>query len=195
MIYSKNLKIIAVDEVGRGCLAGPVVACASMILNDEHLHKDIKDSKKLSFNKRIEIAKDIATKQNVIFAFAAVFNEKIDEINILNATMLAMKNAILQLIDVVKTYDEIIIDGDKVPEGINAKAIIKGDAKFVDISIASILAKVHRDKMMIDFHETCSNYKFNENFGYGTKFHFEAIKKFGITNIHRKSFLKNYLFN
>jgi ribonuclease HII len=172
-----------VDEVGRGCLAGPVVSSAVVLKETINL-SILKDSKKISFKKRIEIAEHI--KLNSIYAIGMASVEEILKINILQAALLSMKRAIDQLS--VKP-ELILIDGNFAPQGLkNFKTIIDGDEKVKSISAASIIAKVYRDKLMIKLSEKFQNYAWERNFGYGTKAHMEGLKKFGITSHHRKGF-------
>ena len=172
-----------VDEVGRGCLAGPVVSSAVILKESVNL-RILKDSKKISFKKRIEIAEHI--KLNSISARGMASVEEILKLNILQASLLSMKRAIDQLS--VKP-ELILIDGNFAPKGItNFKTIINGDEKIKSISAASIVAKVYRDKLMIKLSEKFHNYGWERNFGYGTKAHMEGLKKFGVTSHHRKSF-------
>ena len=172
-----------VDEVGRGCLAGPVVSSAVVLKETVNISM-LKDSKKISFKKRIEIAEHI--KLNSIYAIGTASVEEILKINILQATLLSMKRAIDQLS--VKP-ELILIDGNFAPQGLkNFKTIINGDEKVKSISAASIIAKVYRDQLMIKLSEKFQNYAWERNFGYGTKAHIEGLKKFGITTHHRKGF-------
>ena len=172
-----------VDEVGRGCLAGPVVSAAVILKEGINLNL-LKDSKKISFKKRIEIAKHI--KINSINAVGIATVEEILKINILQAALLSMKRAIDQLS--IKP-GLILIDGNFAPQGLkNFRTIINGDEKVKSISAASIIAKVHRDELMIKLSKKFQNYAWERNFGYGTKAHIEGLKKFGITSHHRKSF-------
>ena len=172
-----------VDEVGRGCLAGPVVS-AAVILKDTINLKLLKDSKKITFNKRIEIAKHI--KLNSTYAVGVASVEEILNLNILQAALLSMKRAI----DKLSIKPELVlIDGNFVPKGLNNfKTIINGDEKIKSISAASIIAKVFRDQLMIKLSEQFKNYAWDRNFGYGTKAHMDGLKKFGITSHHRKGF-------
>ena len=172
-----------VDEVGRGCLAGPVVS-AAVILNKNINQKLLKDSKKITFKKRIEIAEHI--KLNSTYAIGLATVEEILNLNILQAALLSMKRAI----DKLSIKPELVlIDGNFAPKGIkNFKTIIHGDEKIKSISAASIIAKVFRDQLMIKLSEKFHNYAWERNFGYGTKAHMEGLKKFGITSHHRKSF-------
>jgi ribonuclease HII len=172
-----------VDEVGRGCLAGPVVS-AAVILKESVNMNILKDSKKISFKKRIEIAEHI--KLNSTYAIGISSVKEILNLNILQAALLSMKRAIDQLL--VKP-ELILIDGNFAPKGLsNFKTIINGDEKVKSISAASIIAKVYRDQLMIKLSEKFSNYAWERNFGYGTKAHIEGLKKFGITSHHRKGF-------
>ena len=172
-----------VDEVGRGCLAGPVVSSAVVLKETVNISM-LKDSKKISFKKRIEIAEHI--KLNSIYAIGTASVEEILKINILQATLLSMKRAIDQLS--VKP-ELILIDGNFAPQGLkNFKTIINGDEKVKSISAASIIAKVYRDQLMIKLSEKFQNYAWERNFGYGTKAHMEGLKKFGVTSHHRKGF-------
>ena len=178
-----NLITAGVDEVGRGCLAGPVVSAAVILKKGVNLIL-LKDSKKITFKKRIEIAKHI--KLNSIYAVGMASVEEILKINILQAALLSMKRAINQLL--IKP-ELILIDGNFAPKGLaNFKTIINGDEKIKAISAASIIAKVYRDELMIKLSEKFQNYAWERNFGYGTKAHLEGLKKFGITAHHRKGF-------
>ena len=178
-----NIIIAGVDEVGRGCLAGPVVSAAVILRQGIDLSL-LKDSKKITFKKRIEIAKHI--KLNSIYAVGMATVEEILKMNILQAALLSMKRAIDQL--TVKP-ELILIDGNFAPQGLkNFKTIINGDEKIKSISAASIIAKVYRDELMIKLSEKFQNYAWERNFGYGTKAHMEGLKKFGITSHHRKGF-------
>jgi ribonuclease HII len=179
------MKIIAgVDEVGRGSLIGPVYA-AAVILNKSINKKLLKDSKSLSKIKREELF--IYIKKNSIWAVGQASINEIEKINILNASLLAMKRAIKKL---KKKPSLVLIDGNKLPDlkNYNLKYIIKGDQKIPSISAASIIAKVSRDKFITTLSKKYKNYKWNTNSGYGTKEHLNAIKKFGITKYHRKTF-------
>ena len=172
-----------VDEVGRGCLAGPVVSSAVILKETVNL-SILKDSKKIAFKKRVEIAEHI--KLNSIYAIGMASVEEILNLNILQAALLSMKRAI----DKLSIKPELIlIDGNFAPKGLtNFKTIINGDEKVKSISAASIIAKVYRDELMIKLSETFGNYAWDRNFGYGTKAHMEGLKKFGITSHHRKGF-------
>ena len=178
----KQVKV-GVDEVGRGCLAGPVVSAAVILKKGINL-KLLKDSKKLSFEKRVEISEHI--KKNSYFAIGTASVKEIFNLNILQATLLSMKRAINQLC--IKP-NIIFIDGNSSPKGFkNCKSIINGDEKVKVISAASIIAKVYRDKLMIRLSRKYSNYSWEYNFGYGTRAHMNGLKKFGVTSHHRKGF-------
>ena len=178
-----SLLIAGVDEVGRGCLAGPVVS-AAVILNDKVDLELIKDSKKINFQNRLKIAKII--KQNSYYAIGTASVEEIFKINILQAALLSMKRAIDKL---KKEPDQILIDGPFAPKGIkNYKTIIKGDEKIKCIGAASIIAKAYRDLLMIKLSQKFIHYAWERNFGYGTKAHMDGLKEFGITPHHRKGF-------
>ena len=185
-------KIAGVDEVGRGCLAGPVFA-AAVILNNGINTRDIKDSKKISFNKRIELCEYI--KQNSIYALGSATVKEIDKINILNASLLSMKRALFKLrLKPTMAY----IDGPFAPSlNIKYKTFIKGDEKITCIAAASIIAKVSRDLFMIKLSNKFTKYSWHKNFGYGTKDHLYGLKKYGITKHHRKKFkpVHNILFH
>ncbi|MEE0858862.1 MAG: ribonuclease HII [Acutalibacteraceae bacterium] len=182
-------KICGVDEAGRGPLAGPVCA-AAVILKPDDIIEGVNDSKKLTEKKR-EALFDIIKERAVSYSIAWASVEEIEEMNILNATMLAMKRAVEGL-DIPADY--AIIDGNKIPElNIPCNYIVKGDAKSMSIAAASILAKVSRDRLMIEYAEKYPEYKFEKHKGYGTKVHTEALKEYGYCPIHRKSFLKKIL--
>ena len=178
-------KIIAgVDEVGRGSLIGPVYA-AAVILKKNIRKKEIKDSKKLTKIEREKLAKFI--KKNSTWAIGSASVKEIEKLNILNASLLAMKRAIKKL--KVKP-NLVLIDGNKSPELSNylIKTIIKGDQKIKEISAASIIAKVSRDKLMFKMSKSFKKYKWDLNAGYGTRDHINAIRKYGVTRFHRKTF-------
>jgi len=189
---SKKTLIAGVDEVGRGCLAGPVFS-AAVILNNNIDINVIRDSKKISFKKRILLSKYI--KKNSVFSIGVASVKEIEKINILNASLLSMKRAINKL----KIKPSIVyIDGIYVPKNINlkCKTFIKGDEKISSISAASIIAKVSRDLFMIKLAKKYPKYCWHRNFGYGTKDHLTGLKKYGITKYHRKKFkpVHNILF-
>ena len=179
------MKIIAgVDEVGRGSLIGPVYASA-VILNKSIDKRLLKDSKTIARNKRKLISNYI--KKNSIWAIGKASAKEIDKINILQASLLAMKRAILKL---KKKPSQVLIDGNKIPDlkNYNLKAIIKGDQKIASISAASIVAKVARDKFITTLAKKNKGYSWDQNFGYGTKKHLKAIKNLGINKHYRKTF-------
>ena len=179
------MKILAgVDEVGRGSLIGPVYA-AAVILNKSINRKLLKDSKRLSKINREKLFKYI--KKNSIYAIGRSSIKEIEKINILNASLLAMKRAIKKL---KKKPSIVLIDGNKLPnlKNYNLKYVIKGDQKNPSISAASIIAKVSRDRFITALSKKIKNYGWNTNFGYGTKEHLYAIKKFGVTKHHRITF-------
>ena len=179
------MKILAgVDEVGRGSLIGPVYA-AAVILNKKINKKLLKDSKSLSKVKREELYFYI--KKNSIWAIGQASVEEIEKINILHASLLAMKRAIIKL---KKKPSLILIDGNKLPDlkNYNLECVIKGDQKIPSISAASIIAKVSRDRFITKLSKQFVSYGWDTNSGYGTKEHLKAIKNFGITKYHRKTF-------
>ena len=179
----KDLITAGVDEVGRGCLAGPVVSAAVILKKGIDLSL-LKDSKKIKFNIREEISEHIKDYSYYSIGIASV--KEILNLNILQASLLSMKRAIERL--TVKP-GLTLIDGNFAPEGLkNYKTIINGDEKIKVIGAASIIAKVYRDRLMINLSKKFSNYAWEKNFGYGTKAHLEGLKKFGITSHHRKSF-------
>lgn len=178
--------VCGVDEAGRGPLAGPVCA-AAVILPEGVIIEGVNDSKKLSEKKR-ESLFDVIREQALSYSIAYATVDEIEEINILNATMLAMRRAIDGL-DIKVDY--AMIDGNKIPPiDIDAECIVKGDAKSMSIACASILAKVSRDRLLYKYAEEYPMYGFDKHKGYGTKVHREAILKYGPCPYHRKSFLK-----
>ena len=179
------MRVVAgVDEVGRGSLIGPVYA-AAVILNKSINKKLLKDSKKLSKSKREILSKYI--KKNSIWSIGKASVNEIEKLNILQASLLAMKRAIQKL---EKKPSLILIDGNRLPDMKNykLKSIIKGDQKIPSISAASIIAKVTRDKMITNLGKKFKGYYLDKNSGYGTKQHLNAIKNLGITSEHRKTF-------
>ncbi len=176
---------IGTDEAGRGCLAGPVTA-AAIVLPDGFSNNILNDSKQLSEKKRVEL-RPIIEATAISFGVAHIHPTEIDEINILNASILAMHESINQL----QTLSEfIIVDGNKFKpyKHFNHECIIKGDSKYMRIAAASVLAKTYRDDYMDKIHEEFPMYNWKKNKGYPTKEHREAIRKYGITKYHRKSF-------
>ncbi len=215
--------VFGIDEAGRGPLCGPVAAaCCIQDLSDTGLEESISylnDSKKMSEGLRDEIYEEIISK-SAAYGIAFADEKRIDEINILNATLEAMRDAFNMCLDMyrkkqaekfrqIDSYDLIdafdlipgltdtivLVDGNKTVPSIEFRqsAIVKGDAKCPAISAASILAKVSRDKLMLEYDKKYPGYGFAANKGYGTKEHIEAIKRYGILDIHRRSFLKNIL--
>lgn len=184
--FGYNL-VAGLDEAGRGPLAGPVVA-AAVILPKNKMILGVNDSKKISEKKREELF-EIICKSALSVGVGIVDNKTIDQINIFNATKLAMKKAIYSL--EIKP-DLLLIDALELADiNIKQKSIIKGDSKSISIAAASIIAKVTRDNLVKEYDKKFAGYNFSKHKGYGTKEHYEAIKKYGITSIHRKSFLKN----
>ncbi|MNU32179.1 Ribonuclease HII [compost metagenome] len=187
--WSNNYIEAGCDEVGRGCLCGPVVA-AAVILDENFEQNLVNDSKKLSFKTRMDL--DSYIKDNVkSFAIAELSPAFIDEHNILNASIHAMHRALDKL---AVRPEFILVDGNKFHpyNFIPHQCVIKGDSKFLSIAAASILAKNYRDKLMIKLHEEHPEYGWNTNFGYATKKHQEALIKHGITKYHRQSFRLKY---
>lgn len=186
--------ILGVDEAGRGPLAGPVVAAAVKIHGYHDFFEMINDSKKLSEKKREELFDKILTYCDVGIGIASV--EEIDEVNILEATFIAMNRAIE---DVSKNsdvkFDTVLVDGNKLIKKYNGKQefLVKGDAKSLSIAAASIIAKVTRDRIMLKFAEIYPEYHFEKHKGYGTKLHREILLEKGVLPIHRKTFLKKIL--
>jgi ribonuclease HII len=188
--YAKGKNYIAgIDEVGRGPLAGPVVT-SCVILPKDCLIMGINDSKKLSQLKREELYIKIQ-QQAIAITIGIVDVDTIDNINILQATYKAMQQAIEKL---SQKPDILLVDAVTIPDiDVEQLGIIKGDAKSITIGAASIIAKVTRDRMMDDYHELFPEYGFDKNKGYGTAEHIEAIKKYGLCPIHRRTFVKNFI--
>lgn len=182
--------ICGVDEAGRGPLAGPVCA-AAVILPDGAVIEGLDDSKKLTEKKREKLY-DIIKETAVAYSVAYGTLEEIESVNILEATYLAMNRAIEGLS--VKP-DFALIDGNRVPRGIKipCETIVKGDSKSMSVAAASVLAKVTRDRLMLEYDKKYPEYNFKKHKGYGTKEHTELIKQYGPCEIHRLSFLKNIL--
>jgi ribonuclease HII len=184
-IFNKNLVVTGLDEAGRGPLAGPVIAGAA-ILPADFFHPLLNDSKQLSEKQR-DLLRPIIEKEAIEWSVASVSPEEIDEINILNASFLAMHRCVDQL----KTkIDLLLIDGNRfnLYPGLKHKCMIKGDARFYSIAAASILAKTHRDDIMRVLHNEYPIYQWDKNKGYPTKKHREAIARFGTSPYHRKTF-------
>ena len=192
-VYEKQYRdcgvICGIDEVGRGPLAGPVVACAVILPEDEEILY-LKDSKQLSAKKRDELY-DVICKKAVSIGIGIVGPERIDEINILQATYEAMRQAVGKL---TPQPDVLLNDAVTIP-GLSMKQvpIIKGDAKSVSIAAASIVAKVTRDRMMVEYDSVYPGYDFASNKGYGSAAHIAALKEKGPTEIHRRSFIGNFI--
>ena len=187
--YKKGLKLVCgVDEAGRGPLAGPV--CAAAVILPEHADiKGLNDSKKLSDKKRRELFPQIQEKA-LAYGIGFADEKEIDEINILNATFLAMERALKQL---SLTPEMVLIDGNRAKDfGLPVQTVIHGDGLSASIAAASILAKVSRDDLMIQYAETYPEYGFEIHKGYGTRAHYDALRKHGPCPIHRASFLKKF---
>ena len=188
--HNEGYKVVCgVDEAGRGPLAGPVFA-AAVILPENYTHDILNDSKKLSEKKRDLVYEDIV-RDAVCWSVGIATEKEIDEINILNATFLAMKRAVEGL--EIKP-DLAYVDGNREPHtGVKEITIIKGDGKCMSVAAASIIAKVSRDRFMLELDEKYPQYQLSKHKGYGTKLHYEMIEKYGVSEIHRRSFLKNIL--
>lgn len=183
-------RICGVDEAGRGPLAGPVCA-AAVILPENCDIPGLNDSKKLSEKKR-ELLFDIITEKAVAFAVAFGTLEEIESLNILNATFLAMNRAVSAL---GVPADFALIDGNREPKGIKipCETVVKGDSRSCSVAAASVLAKVTRDRLLLEYDREYPEYGFAKHKGYGTAAHYAAIKQFGVCPVHRLSFLKNVL--
>ena len=180
--------VCGVDEAGRGPLAGPVFA-AAVVLGKGQIIEGVNDSKKLSEKKR-EALFDKIKKEALCYSIASVDEKTIDEINILNATFLAMKKAVEGL-EIKPDY--AMIDGNKTPDlSIDCESVVKGDANSVSIAAASILAKVSRDRYMLKMAEQYPEYQFEKHIGYGTKLHYQMLDEYGPSEIHRQTFLKTW---
>lgn len=188
--YNDN---IGVDEAGRGPLLGSVVACAVYINKiDDDIFEMVNDSKKLSEKKRELIYDKLISSDSIKYGIGVASEKEIDEINILNATFLAMNRALENL----NISDKlVVVDGNKLIKQYKDKQeyLVKGDSKNLSIALASIIAKVTRDKMMYEYDKIYKEYGIASHKGYGTKKHYEAIEKYGILPIHRKTFLKKIL--
>ncbi len=190
--YDLNLQssgyanICGVDEAGRGPLCGPVSVCAVIMPMDDVI-EGVNDSKKLSEKKRESLYEEI-TKKALSFKCVMLDNEVIDEINILEATKRAMREAVMGL---KVQPDVVLIDAVKIALPYETKSIIKGDATSYAIACASIIAKVERDRVMAELDAKYPEYGFKKHKGYGTKAHIEAIKQYGPTPVHRKTFIRN----
>ena len=193
LAHQKGYKQIAgIDEAGRGPLAGPVVS-AAVIFPSAYKNSKIKDSKKLSARQRDELY-DIIISEAIAVGVGVADAEIIDRVNILQATFLAMREAVLEL---STSPDFLLIDGlHCIPMPIPQKSLVKGDNRSVSIAAASIIAKVSRDRIMEIYHRQFPQYNFLQNKGYGTKEHCSAVKQFGLCKIHRRSFhIKNFDLN
>ena len=183
--FKNTLNECGTDEAGRGCLAGPVTA-AAVILPEGFNNFNVNDSKQISYSNRIILKNEI---KNLAISYGVhhIFENEIDKINILNASIKAMHGAIEKL---NQTPEFIIVDGNKFKPYLNIpyETVVKGDSKYQNIAAASILAKTYRDIYMEKIHEEFPMYNWKQNKGYPTKEHREAIKKYGITKYHRKSF-------
>ncbi|MBO5290613.1 MAG: ribonuclease HII [Clostridia bacterium] len=183
------LVVCGVDEAGRGPLAGPVFAGA-VILPENYTHEILNDSKKLSEKKRDLVYDDII-RDAVSWSVGMATEQEIDDINILNATFLAMKRAVEGLN--IKP-DLAFIDGNRYANtGVKEITIVKGDSKCMSVAAASIIAKVSRDRFMQEVDKQYPQYQFSKHKGYGTKLHYEMIEQYGISPVHRKTFLKNII--
>lgn len=191
LAIEKGFKTICgIDEAGRGPLAGPVYAAAVILPVDLEI-EGLNDSKKLSEKKR-EALFDVICEKAISYSIGIATEQEIDEINILNATFLAMHRAVEGL-NVKPDY--ALIDGNQYPKIplVKEETVIKGDAKSMSIAAASILAKVSRDRFMLEIAEKYPEYCFEKHKGYGTKLHYEMIEKYGVSPVHRRSFLKKIL--
>lgn len=181
--------VCGVDEAGRGPLAGPVCA-AAVILPPNVIIDGVNDSKKLSEKKR-EALYDVIKEKSLAYSIAFASVDEIENINILNATMLAMKRAVERL-EIKPDY--VMVDGNRLPDlDVKSECIVKGDAKSMSIACASILAKVTRDRLLYEYAKEFPQYSFDKHKGYGTKIHIEALKKYGPCKYHRQSFLTKIL--
>lgn len=177
--------VCGIDEAGRGPLAGPVFA-AAVILPQGVVIEGLDDSKKLSEKKRDMLFEEI--KARAVYAVASASEREIDEINILNATFLAMRRAFDAL---PQRPQAAFVDGNRLPKlPVPAKAIVKGDSLSASIAAASIMAKVSRDRYMLELDKKYPEYCFAKHKGYGTKLHYEKIREYGISEVHRRTFLK-----
>ena len=183
--FNNDLFVCGVDEAGRGCLAGPVTA-AAVILPKNYKNKLIQDSKKLNAHNRMKLYDEI-TSIAIDYSIIDIPNDIVDSINVLESTFLAMNKAISKII---RKADYIIIDGNqfKTKSKFKYECVIRGDSIYQSIAAASILAKVHRDKLMVKYNKEYPYYDWINNKGYRTIKHKSAIKKFGISIYHRKSF-------
>ena len=186
-IYEKYEYIAGIDEVGRGPLAGPVVTCAVIMKKDSHI-EGVTDSKKLNRKKMLDLKEKILS-DAVAVSYGFANSKKIDQVNIRQATLAAMKDALENL---KIRPDIVLIDAERIDTNIPQLNIVKGDLNEYAISCASILAKIRRDDIMINFSKIYPGYGFETNVGYGTKAHYEGLEKYGETPIHRQSFLRKF---
>ena len=186
--FERGVKYVAgVDEVGRGPLAGPVVCCA-VIMPTDKIIEGVDDSKKLSEKKRQMLAEQIK-QQAIAYNIAEIYQEEIDQINILSA----VKKCMTAAVEGLKVKPDItLVDGVDTHLNINAEYVIKGDANSYSIGCASIVAKVYRDNLMSEYAKEFPEYGFEKHKGYGTKAHIEKIKEIGPCKLHRKTFIKNF---
>lgn len=191
--YSKHIKSVGIDEVGRGPLAGPVVAACAYVPSDVAFPDDlptIKDSKKMTHKNRRKVVDWLKSQSEIKYSIGASSVDEIDDMNILRATFLAMQRAFDGLKQCVDTSVTIFVDGNRAPDlhPFNVETVIGGDNLVFSISLASIIAKEYRDEIMRKIDTEYPQYGFAQNVGYGTKQHIEAINKYGPTVYHRKSF-------
>lgn len=186
-IYEKYDRIAGIDEVGRGPLAGPVVTCAVIMKKDSHID-GVTDSKKLTRKKMLALKEKII-EDAIAVSYGYANSKKIDQINIRQATLSAMKDALDNL---KMRPDIVLIDAERIDTDLPQLNIVKGDLNEYAISCASILAKIKRDNIMINFAKIYPGYGFETNVGYGTKAHYEGLEKYGETPIHRQSFLRKF---
>ena len=197
-IWRQGLVLVGVDEAGRGPLAGPVVAAAVVLRSqgdfESLLKLGVNDSKKISPKKREKIYEILTNDERVLWAVGEASAWEIDELNILQASLLAMKRAVDLLFEKNKKLAKeefcVFVDGREVIPNLSAnqKSVIGGDAKIFSIAAASIIAKVIRDRLMLEYAKKYPQYQFEKHKGYGTKLHYEMIKKHGLSPIHRRSF-------
>jgi len=184
---SSPVIIAGVDEAGRGALAGPVVACCAVLKESFHLHEEVNDSKKLSEKKRYELFD--ALKKDIYLGIGLNSHRYINQHNVLNATMTAMATSVRKNMG---KYNHIIIDGNKAPKlDQSHETMVKADAKVTEVMVASICAKVIRDKLMLKYNRLYSGYGFDIHKGYGTKKHYDALFDKGPCPVHRTSFNLN----
>lgn len=186
-IYEKYDHIAGIDEVGRGPLAGPVVTCAVIMKKDSHID-GVTDSKKLTRKKMLALKEKII-EDAIAVSYGYANSKKIDQINIRQATLSAMKDALDNL---KMRPDIVLIDAERIDTDLPQLNIVKGDLNEYAISCASILAKIKRDNIMINFAKIYPVYGFETNVGYGTKAHYQGLEKYGETPIHRQSFLRKF---